>query len=100
MKTEFTPTTLGMLRSFAIFRASFKKLSKPFSTPDFCMTALFVIILIDQWEKAKNHSPALLGGAIALVCLAIFGGQSFMLPALVLTSAVLLIPGRKGARAK
>ena len=67
---------------------------------DFCMTALFVIILIDQWEKAKNHSPALLGGAIALVCLAIFGGQSFMLPALVLTSAVLLIPGRKGARAK
>ena len=39
MKTEFTPTTLGMLRSFAIFRASFKKLSKPFSTPDFCMTA-------------------------------------------------------------
>ena len=67
---------------------------------DFCMTALFVIILIDQWEKVKNHSPALLGGAIALVCLAIFGGQSFMLPALVLTSAVLLIPGRKGARAK
>ena len=40
MKTEFTPTTLGMLRSFAIFRASFKKLSKPFSMPDFCMTAL------------------------------------------------------------
>ena len=67
---------------------------------DFCMTALFVIILIDQWEKAKNHSPALLGGAIALVCLAIFGGQSFMLPALVLTSAVPLTPGRKGARAK
>ena len=67
---------------------------------DFCMTALFVIILIDQWEKAKNHSPALLGGAIALVCLAIFGGQSFVLPALVLTSSVLLIPGRKGARAK
>ena len=67
---------------------------------DFCMTALFAIILIDQWEKAKNHSPALLGGAIALVCLAIFGGQSFVLTALVLTSAVLLIPGRKGARAK
>jgi len=67
---------------------------------DFCMTALFVIILIDQWEKAKDRRPAILGGAIALACLAIFGGQSFMLPALVLTSAVLLIPGRKGARAK
>lgn len=65
---------------------------------DFCMTALFVIILMDQWEKARDRRPAILGGAIALACLAIFGGQSFMLPALVLTSAVLLIPGRKGAR--
>lgn len=67
---------------------------------DFCMTALFVIILMDQWEKARDRRPAILGGAIALACLAIFGGQSFMLPALVLTSAVLLIPGRKGARAQ
>ena len=65
---------------------------------DFCMTALFVIILMDQWERARDRRPAILGGAIALACLAIFGGQSFMLPALVLTSAVLLIPGRKGAR--
>lgn len=65
---------------------------------DFCMTALFVIILMDQWEKARDRRPAILGGTIALACLAIFGGQSFMLPALVLTSAVLLIPGRKGAR--
>ncbi len=27
---------------------------------DFCMTALFVIIFIDQWEKAKDHFPALI----------------------------------------
>ena len=25
---------------------------------DFCMTVLFVIIFIDQWEKAKSHFPA------------------------------------------
>ena len=62
---------------------------------DFCMTALFVIILMDQWEKSPKKSPALLGGAIALVALAIFGGSKFMLPALLVTSAVLLIPNRK-----
>lgn len=27
---------------------------------DFCMPALFVIIFIDQWEKAKDHFPALI----------------------------------------
>lgn len=28
---------------------------------DFCMTALFVIIFIDQWERLKNHRPAICG---------------------------------------
>ena len=63
---------------------------------DFCMTALFVIILIDQWEHSRDHLPALLGGGIALICLLIFGGTNFMLPALLLTSAALLVrPGKE-----
>ncbi len=66
---------------------------------DFCMTALFVILLIDQWEKADSHLPSLCGAGIALVCLAIFGASSFMLPALLATSAVLVAWNRKGARA-
>lgn len=65
---------------------------------DFCMTALFVIILADQWEKARDKSPAILGLVVALIALSIFGGQSFMLPALLVTSAVLLIPKRKGGK--
>ena len=65
---------------------------------DFCMTALFVIILMDQWEKAADKKPALIGGGIALIALAVFVGSSFMLPALLATSAVLLIPNRKGAK--
>lgn len=67
---------------------------------DFCMTALFVIILMGQWEQAADKKPALLGGGIALIALAIFGGSSFMLPALLATSAILLIPNRKGERAQ
>ena len=33
---------------------------------DFCMTALFIIIFIDQWEKADKHFPAITGILIAV----------------------------------
>jgi 4-azaleucine resistance transporter AzlC len=58
---------------------------------DFCMTALFVIIFIDQWEKNKNHLPALLGIVVSIVALAIFGQSNFMLAALVAASGILLL---------
>ena len=35
---------------------------------DFCMTALFLIIFIDQWEKARKHTPALTGLGIGVIC--------------------------------
>lgn len=57
---------------------------------DFCMTALFVIIFIDQWEKSKRHFPALLGLLMAVICLVLFGQQAFILPALILVSGILL----------
>lgn len=57
---------------------------------DFCMTALFVIIFIDQWERNQYHFPALTGLATAVICLLIFGQMAFMLPALILTSGLLL----------
>jgi 4-azaleucine resistance transporter AzlC len=57
---------------------------------DFCMTALFVIIFIDQWEKNKNHLPAILGLAVAGICLMIFGQRNFMLAALLAVSGILL----------
>ena len=58
---------------------------------DFCMTALFVIIFIDQWEKTGDHKPAILGLSIAIACLVLFGARSFMLPALILVSGILMI---------
>ena len=57
---------------------------------DFCMTALFVIIFIDQWEKSKKHFPALLGLITAVLCLLVFGQMVFMLPALILVSGILM----------
>ena len=65
---------------------------------DFCMTALFVIIFIDQWEKSNNHFPAVIGLIIAIICLFIFGQMAFMLPALVLASGVLMFWSGKKQR--
>ena len=73
----------------------------PFSTDgiDFCMTALFVIIFIDQWEKADRHFPALLGLTVGVLCLLIFGEGQFMLPALLLVSAALVYDNSRSGKA-
>ena len=57
----------------------------PFDTTgiDFAMTALFVVIFIEQWLGAKSHLPALIGVGCAIFSLIIFGKDKFMLPALV-----------------
>lgn len=63
---------------------------------DFCMTALFAIIFIDQWEKTKNHFPALTGLAVAVICLLVIGQKNFMLPALIIVSGILLFVRKDG----
>ena len=62
-----------------------------FEGVDFCMTALFVTILIDPWKKTEDHAPAVIGGVSAVVFLLIFGAARFMLPSLMVTTALLLI---------
>ena len=58
---------------------------------DFVLTALFVVIFLGQWRTQKNHWPAILGVACAAVCLAVFGPGGFLIPALLLIVAVLLV---------
>jgi len=57
---------------------------------DFAMTALFVVIFVEQWLSAKSHLPALLGLLCGGVCLFLLGPSAFLLPALILTTALLL----------
>ena len=54
----------------------------PFSTEgmDFAMTALFVVIFLDQWMKEKKHWTALIGVFSAAGCLLAFGADNFMIP--------------------
>ena len=51
---------------------------------EFIMTALFVVMFLDQWEKVKDHRPALIGVGCSAACLLAFGGQSFIIPAMAL----------------
>ena len=47
------------------------------------MTAMFVVIFLNQWEKEKQHASAIIGIAAPLVCLRIFGSGSFLIPSMV-----------------
>ena len=61
---------------------------------DFALTALFVVLFLEQWKKKENR-PA---GVIGLVCTAaslwVFGADNLVIPAMILVLAVLL-GGRK-----
>lgn len=68
---------------------------------DFAMTALFVVIFIEQWLGAKSHAPALLGLGFGLLSLLVFGPDAFLLPALVCTVLALgLLRGRLAPAAR
>lgn len=60
---------------------------------DFVMTALFVVMFVDQWEDAQDHKPALVGIVCSVICLVIFGRGKFILPSMA--SIVLCFLGMK-----
>ena len=62
-----------------------------FTGIDFSMTALFLVIFLEQWRGAKSHLPALLGLGCGAVFLLALGPDNFLLPALCATVAVLLL---------
>lgn len=55
----------------------------------FVMTAMFVVIFMDQWLKEDNHISSLIGLGVSLICLLIFEADSFMIPTMI-TIVVLL----------
>ena len=50
---------------------------------DFVMTAMFVVIFLEQWLKEKNHTSSLLGLALSLICLIAFGADNFIIPGML-----------------
>lgn len=62
---------------------------------DFVMTAMFVVIFIEQFKKDKNHIPSFLGLGVSLLCLIIFGADKFIIPSMI---GILAILGAARAR--
>jgi 4-azaleucine resistance transporter AzlC len=57
---------------------------------DFVLTALFVVLFLNQWQSTKNHLPAILGVAAAFLCRLVFGASDFILPTMLLLLIALL----------
>ena len=68
----------------------------PFSSTgiDFAMTALFVVIFVEQWEKTKQHLPAVSGIVISVLCRIVFGASGFLIPAMIGILAAMLLEKR------
>lgn len=54
---------------------------------EFVMTAMFAVIFLENWQKEKNHLPALLGLVLPILCLWLFGAERFMIPAMLMIMA-------------
>ena len=57
---------------------------------DFAMTALFLVIAVDQWSTYRSHLPALLGAGITVTSLVVMGAANMLIPALCVIIAALL----------
>ena len=58
---------------------------------DFAMTALFIVIAVDQWSAYRDHLPALLGFGVTVVSLALLGPDAMLIPALCVIIVILLL---------
>jgi 4-azaleucine resistance transporter AzlC len=56
---------------------------------EFVMTAMFVVIFMEQWLKEKNHTASLLGLGLSLLCLVAFRPENFIVPAMAAILCVL-----------
>ena len=50
---------------------------------DFALTALFLVVFLEQWLTAEKHGPALIGVGASVESLLLFGADSFLIPAMI-----------------
>ena len=58
---------------------------------DFVMTAMFVVIFLEQWLKDSDHRSALIGLGLSALCLIVLGADRFMLPSMLAILAALTL---------
>lgn len=64
---------------------------------DFAMTALFVVIVVEQFLSSKKHIYTYLGFAISVICLLCFGKDMFIIPSIIGIIVGLLVMYKGGS---
>ena len=59
------------------------------------MTALFVVIFVEQWMNKSNRIPELTGIIASVICLQFFGAEQFVLPSMLLIIMVLFFSRKR-----
>ena len=69
----------------------------PFDTRglDFVLTALFVVVLIEQLLSNKKHLPEIIGAVSAILCRLVFGAESFLIPTMILILVLVTVFRKK-----
>ena len=65
---------------------------------DFSATAFFLVVVVNQWRQSKSHLPAAVGLVSAVALRLLLGAERFLIPALLLSLAVLLLGHAVGTR--
>ena len=65
-------------------------ISFDFAGVEFSMTALFVVLFVDQWKNSTSHIPAVTGLISSAVFLVLLGADSFIFPSLLVSAAILI----------
>lgn len=65
---------------------------------DFAMTALFIVIVLEQFLTSEKHIYTYLGFMVSMICLLVFGSESFIIPSMIGIIVSLLIMYQKGGR--
>jgi 4-azaleucine resistance transporter AzlC len=58
---------------------------------EFSMTALFLVIFVEQWKSTENHIGAMVGVVTSVVCLIIFGAERFLIPTMLAITVILTL---------
>lgn len=62
---------------------------------EFSMTALFLVVFVEQWKSVKNHTSTVVGVVTSVICLLIFGAENFLIPTMISITVILTILRKK-----
>ena len=62
---------------------------------EFSMTALFLVVFVDQWKSVKDHTGAVVGVGVSVACLLIFGAENFLIPTMIAITVILTVLRKK-----